>query len=137
MSIFKRTIKKDDPVVSVSKVPVAKTLRVKSGNENSVPAKIISEVAPFRKVTLICPRVTEKASFLIEKSNVYVFNVAVDAVSRNIALAVKELYKVTPRKVSIVTIPKKVIFVRGKKGLTGGGKKAYVYLNKGDKIEVV
>src|SRR3989338_7366466 len=113
MSIFKRTIKKDDPVVSVSKVPVAKTLRVKSGNENSVPAKIISEVAPFRKVTLICPRVTEKASFLIEKSNVYVFNVAVDAVSRNIALAVKELYKVTPRKVSIVTIPKKVIFVRG------------------------
>jgi ribosomal protein L23 len=37
----------------------------------------------------------------------------------------------------MVNIPKKNVFVRGKWGTKGGGKKAYVYLKKGDKIESI
>ncbi len=82
------------------------------------------------------PRITEKASVQAE-AGIYVFEVSKDSNKGTIAMAVKELYNVTPVKVSIVPIPKKKVFVRGKAGVKAGGKKAYVYLKKGDKIELV
>jgi len=44
---------------------------------------------------------------------------------------------VKPEKVRVAAIPAKKVFVRGKKGVKSGGKKAYVYLKKGDKIELI
>jgi large subunit ribosomal protein L23 len=82
------------------------------------------------------PRITEKASMQAE-ANVYAFEVATDANKKTIAHAVKELYNVTPIKVAVVTLPKKEVFIRGKWGTKGGGKKAYVYLKKGETIEFV
>lgn len=82
------------------------------------------------------PRITEKASRGAEIS-VYSFEVARDASKKTIAAAVRALYNVTPIKVATVTIPKKEIIVRGKRGVRGGGKKAYVYLKKGETIEFV
>jgi len=52
-------------------------------------------------------------------------------------MAVAEVYKVTPVRVSVTSVPSKKVFVRGKKGVKSGGKKAYVYLAKKDKIEIV
>jgi ribosomal protein L23 len=45
------------------------------------------------------------------------------------------IYKVNPVKIAVVTINSKSVISRrnGKKGTKGGGKKAYVYLKKGDK----
>jgi large subunit ribosomal protein L23 len=86
---------------------------------------------------LIRPRVTEKAALQGEKLNVYAFEVTRDATKKSIIASVKEIYKVTPTDVHMVTIPKKNVFVRGKRGVKGGGKKAYVYLKKGDKIETI
>ena len=83
---------------------------------------------------LINPRVTEKATFLKEE-NVYVFNVSPKSNKKDIAEAVLTFYKVTPKKIRVVRIPRKKVFVRGKKGVKSGGKKAYVYLKEGDKIE--
>lgn len=82
------------------------------------------------------PRVTEKASFVSEQ-NVYTFNVERNANKTEISKAIKALYKVTPVKINIVNIPKKKVVVRGKPGSRGGGKKAMVFLKKGDKIEIV
>lgn len=82
------------------------------------------------------PRITEKASMKAE-ANVYAFEVAVGANKKTIAAAVKDMFNVTPVKVAIVPIPKKNVFVRGKKGVSGGGKKAYIYLKKGETIEFV
>jgi large subunit ribosomal protein L23 len=82
------------------------------------------------------PRITEKASMKAER-NVYAFDVASTATKKTIAMATKELYNVTPVKVRVVTIPSKQVFVRGKWGVKGGGKKAYVYLKKGETIEFV
>ncbi len=86
---------------------------------------------------LISPRVTEKAAYLGEEG-IYVFNVEPHANKKQIAEAVREIYKVTPRKVTLVAIPRKSVMTRGtnRKGLTAGGKKAYVFLKKGEKIEL-
>ena len=82
------------------------------------------------------PRITEKA-VNAQTRGVFVFEVAQRATKRDVAHAVRALYKVTPRKIAIAAIPKKRVFVKGKRGVTGGGKKAFVYLKDGDKIEIV
>ena len=82
------------------------------------------------------PRITEKASMKSE-AGVYTFEVATDSTKKTIAAAVRELYNVTPVKVTVVAIPSKKVFVRGKWGVKKGGKKAYVYLKKGETIEFV
>lgn len=84
---------------------------------------------------LLQPRVTEKASAMAEK-NVYAFEVSYEASSHDAKLAVFEMYKVHPVKVAVLPIRRKKKFVRGKWGMKGGGRKAYVYLQPGDKIEV-
>lgn len=79
------------------------------------------------------PRITEKAALSSERG-VYTFDVATSTNKSEIKKAIKTLYKVDPIKVNIVTIKPKRVFVRGNKGVKSGGKKAVVYLKKGDKI---
>ena len=82
------------------------------------------------------PRVTEKASFAAEQ-NVFTFDVPKSANKTEIKKAIFELYKVKPVKVNVLPVPTKEIFARGRKGVKSGGKKALVYLKKGDKIDLV
>lgn len=89
------------------------------------------------KNVLLRPRITEKAALGADKSNVYVFEVASSATKKSIGVSVHDAYGVKPEKVRIAAIPSKRVLVRGKKGIKSGGKKAYVYLKKGDKIEVM
>ncbi len=82
-------------------------------------------------------RITEKAS-MHQSLGVYTFDIAPAATKRDIIQAVRALYKVTPRSIRIVTIPTKSRrnARTGKVGVTGGGKKAYVYLKKGESITI-
>lgn len=90
----------------------------------------------FRAHILVRPHITEKASASAEKG-VYVFRVAMDANKHEVAQAVALAYKVTPVKVTMTAIPRKRITVKGRVGFRKGGKKAHVYLKKGEKIEIV
>ena len=83
------------------------------------------------------PRITEKAAYLSEKG-CYTFNVAPDASKRDVAEAVRAVYKVNPRKVTLAAVPRKRVATRGsvRMGHKAGGKKAYVYLRQGDTIEL-
>ncbi len=85
---------------------------------------------------LINPRITEKATFSSEKS-VYVFKIDPGTTKAHVKKAFVEKYKVTPVKIHTVTIPAKNVFVRGKKGKKSGYKKAYIYLKKGETIEII
>ena len=87
---------------------------------------------------ILSPRITEKGAYLSEQG-CYVFNVAAKANKYEISQAIKSVFKVTPRKISIVTVPTKSVQTRGtnRRGTSGGGKKAYVYLKKGETIEFV
>ena len=82
------------------------------------------------------PKITEKASFLAEQ-NVYTFDITRSANKTEIKKAIFILYKVKPVKVNVLTVPKKNIMSKGKMGTKGGGRKALVYLKKGDKIEFI
>jgi len=82
------------------------------------------------------PRITEKASINFD-NNVYTFQVSSRANKAEIKKAVFQMYKVKPIRVNILPIPHKTVKAKGKIGSNGGGKKAYVYLKKGDKIEFV
>jgi len=87
---------------------------------------------------IVKPRITEKATFH-SAQGVYVFDVAEDANKQQIAQAVRAIYKVTPRKVHIVTVQSKQkrSARTGKLGVKGGGKKAYVYLKKGETLKTM
>ncbi len=86
---------------------------------------------------ILRPRVTEKAAISADKSNVYVFEVAKRANKKSISASIFATYKVRPKGVRLLAIPKKQVSVRGQKGYTGRGRKAYVYLKTGDKIEII
>lgn len=86
---------------------------------------------------LVRPRITEKAALGVDKSNVYVFEVTKDATKKAIIASVEKAYGVKPVRIHMTAIPAKNVFVRGKKGVKSGGKKAYVQLKKGDKIELM
>ncbi len=85
---------------------------------------------------ILSPRITEKGGILAE-ANAYVFNVSPRATKIHVAKAIQTLYGVTPTKVAVIVMKPKQTVARGKRGEKGGGKKAYVYLKKGDTIQLV
>lgn len=87
---------------------------------------------------IVHPRITEKAVSLSEQ-NVYTFVVKRSATKFEVSDAIKALYNVTPVKVNIVN-KKPAKRLRGSSGRmkqVAGMKKAYVYLKKGDTINLV
>lgn len=76
---------------------------------------------------------------MLYEGNVYTFDVQPKANKTEIAKAIFEIYKVKPAKVAIVNMKARKVLSRrtGERGTRGGGKKAYVYLNKEDKINIV
>lgn len=87
---------------------------------------------------LIKPRITEKAAHLLER-DVYTFEVAKGASKYDVRDAVVSLYKVTPTQIRIVNqAPRRYMSkMRGREMLRSGMRKAYVYLKKGDRIDLV
>ncbi len=83
------------------------------------------------------PKITEKAGIKSESQNVYTFEVFKNASKPEIALAISQIYKVTPIKINIVNLPAKAKFTRGKVGARKSIKKALVFLKKGDKIAYI
>lgn len=80
-------------------------------------------------------RITEKAALGAERG-VYTFNVTDNATKNEIKKAIKLVYGVSPERVSTTKITSKTVIRRGKIGTKKGGKKAVVYLKKGDKIAI-
>lgn len=87
-------------------------------------------------VAIIAPWFSEKAILATEKG-MYAFSVAKSVNKFEIAEAIKELYKVTPRKVRIVNLPAKRVSLKTRRGsaLRAARRKAYVYLKKGETIQ--
>lgn len=87
---------------------------------------------------IIAPRITEK-TVMQGEHNVYTFNVRRDATKFQVRDAVAALYKVTPVKVNIVNKKpaQRMVGSRGRAKHVKGMKKAYVYLKKGDSINLV
>lgn len=107
------------------KTPAAKSASpasTKSGNRSDLTHILVS------------PRITEKAT-MHSAQGVYVFDVDGSATKSSVAQAVIAHYKVTPRMVRVVTIPRKVkrSMRTGKTGIKHGGKKHTYILKKASK----
>lgn len=82
------------------------------------------------------PWFSEKALIATEKG-VYAFEVSHRATKADIAGAIKEIYKVEPRKIRTINVKGKPKAMRTKRGtgMRSARRKAYVYLNAGDTIQ--
>jgi len=85
---------------------------------------------------LLRPRITEKAANMTA-ANVYTFDVVASATKKQVADAVKALYKVTPVKVNVINVRGKKVSMRRKRGFgkTAATRKALVFLKKGEEIQ--
>lgn len=101
-------------------------------------ARTVSSKDGLANDALRAPWFSEKALMATE-NGVYSFDVGSRATKAEIAGAIKEIYKVEPRKVCIVNLPAKKKAMRTKRGVgtRTARRKAYVYLNKGDTIQFV
>ncbi len=122
MALFSRKKKEDKKEVAAA--PAAATT---SGNFGANVSHI-----------LLAPRITEKAT-MSTGMGVYVFDVVPTASKQQIKSAVERAYKVRPRMVRVVTIPTKNVrnMRTGQSGVQQGGKKAYIYLKKGETITIM
>jgi len=146
MALFgrKKNIEKEKAVEARSEAPIsvahsASRTTSKTPASSSLPIRVSdSDKLSFDfSSVLLSPRITEKATLVGQKAPVYVFNVHKNATKDSVAKAVRDVYSVAPEKVRIAQIQPKNVFSRGRAGVKAGGKKAYVYLKEGDKIELV
>lgn len=109
----------------------------KEKKEVVVASGVTSTTARDLSHVLKHARITEKAT-MHSADGVYTFDIAENASKRDIMQAMQLIYKVHPRKVRVVKVPtKKRRNPRtGKIGITKEGKKAYVYLKKGETITI-
>ena len=146
MGIFTRT--KKDTLAGKEEKTVFKATKVTKSGVEKKPTRVLSRREEVRvmKKTVSRPndilrhlRVTEKTALLSE-SGAYTFEVDPRFGKKEIAEAVKTIYKVTPIKINVISIPKqagRMLARRGKRGTTPAVKKAIVTLKKGEKIEFV
>ena len=84
---------------------------------------------------------TESNSFFKSRGESTVFEIDQRATKKDVAAAVSHYYKVIPIKVNVAKNPSKKVTRRKRSGTTSGyktgKKKAYVYLDKKDSIEIV
>ena len=145
MAIFSKKEKKEvAPAKNAAPVSVPKETKkkdtVEKGEDKKAKKAVKGAGVNLTKAPgyiLKAPRITEKAVYMTV-NHVYVFEVAPDATKRDVLQAVKALYDVTPRKINIVNKKSRayVARFRNRVGTTSGMKKAYVFLNKGDKIDL-
>lgn len=143
MAIFNK--KTEEEKQGTADTDVVKTDAKKAADK--APAKKVSAKKPAKDAgasltktpvrVLKSPSLTEK-SVLMRNQGGYVFEVAMDATKRDVIAAVRALYHVEPRKVNMV-VKKPRAYVarfRNRRGMKAGMKKAYVFLKKGEKIDM-
>ena len=118
----------------------------KKTTDTAETAEVVAKKVQTPKLTsdhdvtavIVRPRITEKAALLLDK-NIYTFEIKKGASKFEVRDAIKALYKVTPVSVRIVNKEPRhfVSQMRGRSAMESGLRKAYVYLKKGDRIDLV
>ena len=85
--------------------------------------------------TIISPNVTEKSTSLSEFNKV-VFKVNNEASKNAIKRSIEKIFKVKVIKINTINIKGKNKFVRNRKAIKSGYKKAIVTLKKGQSIDL-
>lgn len=141
MALFSRKKKNETKVEDSKNKNLSKEVSVKETKLEKTSKKELNTAPDFDVTKIIKnPRVSEKGAVVTEDANAYVFDVYKNANKKQIRIAIEKIYKVIPLKINITKIQSKKVRVRGtnqKTGIKSGGKKAFVYLKKGEKIEFI
>ena len=122
---------------SKKNTPAKKPASKKAMVASAAPAEVKNaSVMLDAKDVLMRPRITEKAANMTAQG-IYTFDVRMNATKKDVAAAVKKLYKVTPRKITVVNTPAKRVPLKRKRGFgkTTASRKALVFLKKGEQIQ--
>jgi large subunit ribosomal protein L23 len=125
----------------VSNKPASSVNKNTKKTEKVAVSKVISPVLKSDSATssasvIVRPRVTEKSGVL-SQGGVYTFEVSDSSNKTMIKKAFVALYKVSPVQIKIINSPEKNVFVRGRRGVVSGMKKAIITVKKGEKIDFV
>ena len=137
MGLFGRNKKEEKKAAAPAPAVTEKNPASRKATQDQGPAlRSFSGAGELARV-LKNPRITEKASNA-QTHSVYTFDIAEGATKRQIMEAVRSIYHVTPRKVAVVRVPEKKRrnMRTGRRGISSGGRKAYVYLIKGETISL-
>lgn len=134
MALFNKKTKTEKKPAAAKAAPATRPQAIE---HNRMSASSAHEGIFELSHVIVKPRITEKATSH-SAQGVYVFDIAVNANKHQVARAVRAIYSVTPSKVRVVNVPSKSkrSARTGKLGTQGGGKKAYVYLKKGETINL-
>lgn len=123
------------PMDEVAEKAASKKLR--KAPSKKAPVKAVSSRQAGRQAFRVLrrPLITEKSAALASDS-VYVFEVTPSCGKIEVKHAIKELYGVIPRRVNIVAVSGKRVRFGKRHGVRRDWKKAFVYLKKGDTIDV-
>jgi len=86
---------------------------------------------------LKAPHVSEKSARLSELSNQYVFEVTQDATKADVKAAVEKMFNVKVERVTVLNVKGKTKGFKGRQGVRGNWRKAYVRLSEGQSIDLV
>jgi large subunit ribosomal protein L23 len=135
MALFGKKTKTDE--VKEQKATPATKARAEERKSAAPASANVSVSGKHAGSVILSPRITEKAAFL-SQHNAYAFNVTKNASKQEIMKAIQAIYKVTPVDVRVLPVLGKRVMTRsvGRVGRTASGKKAYVYLKKGETIDI-
>lgn len=137
MGVFDKITKRKPAVKKEGSAEKPAKKTVKKAEKAPKETKIKKGVEVSKKTLdiIIGPVVSEKAAQLAQQ-NVVVFKVRKDANRVAVRNAVRELYKVTPVRVNIVSVRGKWVRFGRFQGRQGDHKKALVYLPKGTSLDI-
>jgi large subunit ribosomal protein L23 len=135
MALFGTTKLKTEKKVATPKATKAPRAKKETKEVAVVADKVAVSVSGPTHV-ILRPHVTEKSG-LLSQSGKYTFQVTRTANKQSISEAVQTLYKVIPMHVTILNLPARKVFVRGRRGVVPGIRKAIVTLKKGETINFV
>jgi large subunit ribosomal protein L23 len=86
---------------------------------------------------ILSPHVSEKATIIAEKNNVYVFQVIETATKPEVKDAIEFVFNTKVKSVRIVNVRTKKKLFRGIEGKRKGWKKAYITLQSDQKLDIM
>ncbi|HWU24162.1 MAG TPA: 50S ribosomal protein L23 [Candidatus Paceibacterota bacterium] len=117
-----------------------KTTKAKTAKSavSTPKAKALAKADGRLSTVLKAPHFSEKA-LISSARGVYVFQIPADANKYEIAAAIEKFYNVTPVKIRVANLPAKTVSLRTRRGVGTKARrhKAYVYLKKGDTLNLV
>ncbi len=129
MALFSKETKKN--TTSKAKKPAVAKTSTKKAREATTALRARAAI------TLRAPWISEKA-FIGTEKGIYVFEIPRTATKIDVARAIETIYNVVPRKIRVANLPGKRVSKRNRAGtaIRPRRRKAYVYLHKGDTIQL-